>query len=236
MDEKRRYKRFYIEGMDVNARTLFSTRVDVIDVSLGGASISTLQMIDVGDRYTFNFADEGRVVSIDGVVVWKKTSGTSVDSHDDDIPVYTAGIKFTEGLSDKVSSVMAFIDENIHIKENRLSGLRFKVSDDSEAQLSRQLTFVVKGLNLGGMLIEADQRFEVESRHPMELSFPEETGSVSFQGRIASCVELVGKSPGRYDIGVEFFDVSDIDKEKLRKFIRYLNNLQWPDKGLTGPD
>ncbi|MDO9288567.1 MAG: PilZ domain-containing protein, partial [Thermodesulfovibrionales bacterium] len=61
--------------------------------------------------------------------------------------------------------------------------------------------------------------FKPEDRFPMEIALND--GSViRFVGRVASCIEIADKHPIHYDIGVEFKDMSDEDKQKIEEFIR----------------
>jgi c-di-GMP-binding flagellar brake protein YcgR len=74
------------------------------------------------------------------------------------------------------------------------------------------------------MLIESRYALEIESKIPMKIIFSEEK-SINCLGRIASCSLVKNEEPEQYDIGVEFLDMSEQDREILNEFIRLLDNI-----------
>jgi hypothetical protein len=77
---------------------------------------------------------------------------------------------------------------------------------------------------MGGMLIETGQALKEESKFRMQLLLPEEKRPVVFIGRVASCLETVGKKAS-YDVGVEFLDMPEKDRARLKEFIDLIDNL-----------
>ena len=59
----------------------------------------------------------------------------------------------------------------------------------------------------------------------MELTFPEEKEQVKFLGRVVYCSEISGKMPRLYDAGIEFVEMEDSGKKKLKEFIDLLQSL-----------
>jgi hypothetical protein len=49
----------------------------------------------MGGEYVFKFDLKERIVSMNGVIVWERLTGTKKISEEEVMPVYTAGIKFT---------------------------------------------------------------------------------------------------------------------------------------------
>jgi len=79
----------------------------------------------------------------------------------------------------------------------------------------------VKKISVGGMLIETENAAVRESRFPMEVCLTKEN-SIMFHGRVASCIRIPGNVPERYDIGIEFLDMKQQDRESLAEFIQTL--------------
>ena len=52
MKERRRYKRYFIEGMDVKCRMFFTTEVKILNVSFGGVALSLNKRLNIGEEYT----------------------------------------------------------------------------------------------------------------------------------------------------------------------------------------
>jgi len=58
----------------------------------------------------------------------------------------------------------------------------------------------------------------------MEMILTEDI-SIKFLGRITHCLLLKNKDIEHYDIGVEFIEISETDKEILVEFIRLLDTI-----------
>ena len=81
--------------------------------------------------------------------------------------------------------------------------------------------YFVKMLSLGGVLMTADRPHELENKLLMDLTLPENV-RISCTGRVTSCLSVKRNRGVRYDIGVQFSDMSEEDKTKLKKFIHWL--------------
>jgi hypothetical protein len=71
------------------------------------------------------------------------------------------------------------------------------------------------------MLIESSHSLEAESTVPMEIISPEDK-SIIFQGRVASCLQKKGEDLMHYDIGIDFVNMTEKDREILNEIIRLL--------------
>jgi len=74
------------------------------------------------------------------------------------------------------------------------------------------------------MLIECVQDVEVESRIPMEL-FIHDDAPVTFVGRVASCRVIDKEGQRSYEIGIEFLDLTEKDREVLASLIDYSSKI-----------
>jgi len=83
----------------------------------------------------------------------------------------------------------------------------------------------VKVISLSGMLIETAQALQSESRISMELSLHDDN-LISFLGRVVTCQITEKKGTEQYDIGIEFFDLTDNDREVLASFVAYVAALK----------
>ena len=94
MKEKRRYKRFLIEGMDVQCRMFFTTEVKILDISFGGAALSLNKRLNMGEKYTLKIESENNTISLEGVVVWENMTSLTREVKGKKFPIYEVGIKF----------------------------------------------------------------------------------------------------------------------------------------------
>ncbi len=223
MSEKRKHHRHFVEGMGIYARTHFNTEVEVLDISPNGGSIRSTKRFNIGGEYIFKFKHDYRVISLKGIIVWEKLTGSNKIAEGETMPVYTAGIKFKDVSTDKAEQLKEFISEKIReLRERRLSGVRIKIRPPEKAVLSFFETCVVKDISLGGMRVETEVEPTVESLFPLEVILAEDEKSIHCQGRIAFYHAVSEETPGRYSVGVEFMEMFDGDKLRLNRFIETL--------------
>jgi hypothetical protein len=140
--------------------------------------------------------------------------------------LYNVGLQFKDVLSSKTTELLDFIETHKdRATEERLRGLRFKMHTPKNTALLYPSGYKVKLISPFGMLIETMQAFTPEEKLPMDL-FLTEGKIVRFLGRIVSCVEIKGRLPKSYDIGVEFLRMYDEDRQKLKEYI----NSIYPEK------
>ena len=224
MKESRRYKRFIVEDMDVTGKMMFATDVKIIDLSIGGVSLKADRRLNIGSEYTLKMEDKDSTISLKGTVVWSSISENKQGPKGEVIPIYTAGLKFTNVLNEGLLELINFIEGHKKGNEQRLIGLRFMINTPDKAILNFPETYKVKKISLSGMLIESIQALEPEKRLPMEISISEDK-PVRFLGRVVSCDQISDRERECYEIGIEFIDMSENNKERLMEFILLLNNM-----------
>lgn len=214
-EEHRKHKRFTVEVLA--GRMLFASHTRILNLSISGAAIETDRRLNPGNEYTLKLEQKGKALTLKGVIAWSVLSGSRRTLHGETAPMYKAGMKFTDVMSDKTAALIEFIDENKNVNESRLSGLRFNIEPAKEAVLD--FPYQVKKLSMGGMMIEAGQSLNAEDRFQMEI-FPEDDKPVRFTGRVAYC------NPRRddifFDVGIEFVDM---DAESRKNLVEYLQSL-----------
>jgi len=237
MKERRRYKRFIVDILDINSSMIFAKNVKIHDISLGGVALRVDKRLNIGSEYGMKIEGKGKVLSLKGIVIWSFLSESLIDTYGNAIPVYRAGLQFTNVTNDMKSEIESFIDDHkkdlgkqvdiSSIRGTRLH-LRFKIEAPEKAILSFHESYKVKKIGLGGMLVESDHALETEHKFPMEIAFTEDK-AIKFLGRVASCYEVKNRDTHRYHVGVEYLDISERNKVVLHEFVRLLDNMdQWP--------
>jgi c-di-GMP-binding flagellar brake protein YcgR len=224
MKDKRRYKRFTLKVLEVTGKMIFATEVEVVDISIGGISIKANRRLNIGGEYSLKLEDRNTAISLKGTVVWSSLSETKAGHAGEAIPIYKAGLKFTNISAEKITELLEFIEdhkkEEVYVMGSSRLNIRFHIDDSKKTLLNFPETYTVKKISLGGMLIESAVGLAIESRIPMEL-FLHNDKMVKFIGRIASCVPLKVGSEELCDIGIEFLDLTNGDKNILKSFIDY---------------
>jgi hypothetical protein len=225
MTEKRQRKRYIVENMGIEGKVLFTTRVKVHDISIGGACISLEKKLVMGSEYVFETGYDNEYVKIRGAVIWEKIIDSRKTSRGDVVPLYKVGIRFRDVVSEKGNELARIISKISGESELRLTGTRMKFSSELKGILSYPGECQVKKLGLGGMLIDLDHQLAANQKLPMEVVFPEEEEPVRFVGRVTSCHRAAGEAPARYEIGVGFLEMSERDRTRVKAFIGLLEGI-----------
>jgi hypothetical protein len=238
MENRRQYERFTVDILEINGKMMFAREVKILDISLGGVSLKADKRLNIGNEYTLKVEGKGKNLSIKGVVVWSWLSESKEDERGNVVPIYTAGMKFIDVSDENLRAIGDFLDENRrdtdqHIDKYSPNGLRLyvriNIEEPQKAILNIDGSYKVKKISLGGMLVESEHRLETETSIPMEITLTEDK-SIKVFGRVASCLLSQDEEYENYEIGIEFLDMSDKDRDTLKEFISLLNSM---DKSST---
>lgn len=218
MQEKRKSPRFVVEG--VEGTLMFTTHVDILNISISGVALKAHRRLEIGREYTLKLEYKEKTVSVDGVVVWSVLSELTNGPHAEKVPVYKAGMRFTDVISEKMTRLLEFIEGHKLSQDERLN-IRFTIKTPDKAILDGPHNYGVKNMSISGMLIETDMRFDVDARYPMEITL-EGDRTIKVLGRVVSCLEVNDRAPKHYAVGIEFIKISDEDKKKLKEFVSVL--------------
>jgi hypothetical protein len=235
MQDKRRHKRFRLDIAEINGRMSLAEKVEIIDISVGGVALKADRRLNPGREYVLRLGDKWKSLEVIGVVVRSALSGFEARSDGGQVAVYTAGMKFKEGASEAIAEFLKSVTlsrkEVLSAAVDRRCSVRFNITTPGEKVLSFPANFIVREISLSGFRIETDQKLERESVIPMTLSLKDDDTD-HFNGRVASCL-MISNPAGeeRYEIGVEFLDLTEKDRKLLKDFIDYLVDAESDDQG-----
>jgi len=214
--ERRRHKRYFVNG--IHGNVLYSSDMSILNISLGGAAIETTKSLEVNREYPFKIKYKGTTFNLRGRVVWSILSHSKKLGSEEVVPVYKVGVEFTNVLSEEANMLTKFIEENaVTTLERRLKGVRWKVTTPEDFKFEHLYKYDVKNISLSGMLIESDYPLDTNTRYTMELLL---NGNVmNIVGRVTNCVEIESGNSLRYNIGIEFIEMSEKDRELLKNFL-----------------
>lgn len=220
VQNKRRHPRFTVEGL--HGTVMLTTPVEILNMSMGGAAVVADMRLNPGREYALRLElDDGRSVAVKSVVVWATLSGLRHNERGENVSRYSAGLKFTDVISDALQQLLDFIDSAKVTLEKRLAGVRFRVEASGRARIDSTHGYEVRLISLSGMLIRTGQPLALEGVHPMELIPPGEP-PIRFAGRVASSLEVDESRPASYDVGIEFVEVAPQDRGRLEAFVAAL--------------
>ncbi|MEW6215452.1 MAG: PilZ domain-containing protein [Nitrospirota bacterium] len=215
-DERRKHKRHIVEG--VHGSVLYPSDVDIIDISIDGAAIETTKRINVNREYPLRIRYKDTLLNLRGRVVWSILSHSEKTDSGEVIPVYKAGMKFTDIRDERAKMLLEFIEENkTKTYERRLSGVRFKVAASENIKIDYPYRYDVKKISLSGMLVETEYSLDLNSHYNLELFLNE--NSLNILGRIVNCTKGDSDNVTKYNVGIEFVEMSDNDRELLKDFV-----------------
>jgi hypothetical protein len=216
-NEHRRSERYDVE--EIHGNVLYTSDVDILNISIDGAAIETTKRLAMNREYTFMFKYRDTFLNLKGLVVWEMLVSKEAKDSKTFTPVYRAGVRFADTLNEKAKILMDFIAENkTKAFEHRLGGMRFIVGNSEDVKIGVSCEYMVKKLSLSGMLVETCYPIDLESNHEMEILL---NGNIlKITGRIADCEKIAGIDIDKYAIGIEFVKISDDDKKILSDFLK----------------
>lgn len=212
---ERREERFSVEG--VRGSLIVTGDAQVTNLGLDGLGIETRTPLEVGRTYVLSLVRPDRQLRVEGRVAWCSLVRTERES-DEVLPIYRAGVRFVETLTDKANEVATFLDDNAVAGTEKRKFGRFRLSRDKAATVGAETEFVVREMSLSGMLIEADLALRVDTLHRMEIRLPEL--SFAAQVRIARAKRLDDENESGvalYRLGVEFVELDHAAVASLEK-------------------
>ncbi len=138
MLERRRYKRLVTEGLGIQCKMQFHTNVKLLNISSSGASISLDRRLTMGDEYSLHVECQESSILLKGVVVWKKIVGSKRNEKGEVIPIYEAGIRFNNVITEKGVEIIDFIERNLIPQrlKTRLRGVRVEITNHGKTTKS----------------------------------------------------------------------------------------------------
>lgn len=110
--------------------------------------------------------------------------------------------------------------------EERRQFIRLNINVDIKYSLMPQPTNKTKSsktrnISAGGICIMTEEAFRAGDMLKLELTLPQDPPTVYAVGRVSwiKTFTIIPEQKERYDVGVEFVEISDPDREKVRKYV-----------------
>ena len=113
-NERRRYKRFAVDNYDITGKILFAKHVRIVNISVGGVLLKTDRNLNINKTYLLRMEDPEQIIPVRGTVVRSGLSETYKTHLGETIPVYAAGMQFTDISREKIDEITDFIMLAIH--------------------------------------------------------------------------------------------------------------------------
>jgi hypothetical protein len=221
-NESRRHKRYAVDG--IHGNVLYPADLEVLNISIEGAAIETTKRLDLNREYVLKIKHKDVVLNLRGRVIWALLTYREKKGSENIIPVYRAGVRFTDTLNEKTKLLLNFIEENkIRTLEKRLVGVRFKIAVPQNSRIDYPYKYEVKKMSLSGMLVETEYPLDLNNNYDIELFL--DTNLLNIVGRIVNCVAVESEIGTKYDVGIEFIKLSDKNKELIKNFLDTIKDV-----------
>jgi len=217
--------------MEMSGKMVLATYVKILDISIGGVSFKADRRLNIGREYALKIEGKGEPLTVKGTIVRAMLTESMKDARGNIIPVYTAGMKFTEVEEQKVKEIAAFIENNlrninkdadIYSSSGRRQYLRVYIESPEKSLLKFYESYKVINIGLGGMLIESEFPQEIATVLPLEIFFNEDQ-SIKVTAKVVSCSPVQGKKSACYYIGMDFINMQEKARITLDNFILLLD-------------
>jgi hypothetical protein len=109
MGDKRQHKRLQLEAVDVNGTMVYVTKIEIIDISLGGLSLRADRRLNISCCYVIKLAGKNKTISVKGSIIWSKLSEIKPGPDGETTVVYTAGMQFNNVSPSAIPDLQEFI-------------------------------------------------------------------------------------------------------------------------------
>jgi hypothetical protein len=115
--ERRQHERLNIELRGMSGNMAFTNYFKVVDISTGGISFEADRRLNIGRTYTLSIIHDKQTINVKGTVIWSIIRKSKKDDRGNVIPVYKAGMKFSDESREKIQELIPLIE--IALKEQR---------------------------------------------------------------------------------------------------------------------
>jgi Tfp pilus assembly protein PilZ len=235
MQNMRKHKRFKLDVVDLKIRMSLVGEVEIIDISPGGVAVKADRQLNIGKECLMTLTYKGTHINLKGVVVRSELSRMEDRADGEKVTIYSAGILFKDESAGKVSDFLDSIENSRKMQVPEQAGwyyrdIHFYITTPSEEVLQLSAQFGVKEISQSGIIIQTGQKLNIDSMVLLELTLSS-SDPVSFMGKIVSCRSTQDTEPARYDIGVEFTELTERDRLSLEKLIECVKNNEKDSEG-----
>jgi Tfp pilus assembly protein PilZ len=230
MRNMRKHKRFKLDLLDFSSKMRLVGKVELIDISPGGVALKVDRKLNIGKECLMTLGYEGTHVNVKGIVVRSELSGIEEKADGETITIYSIGLFFKD---ESAGTVNDFLDSIGNNKKTRVPeqtdwfyrDIQFSITTPNEKVLNLPRQFGVKDISQKGVIIQTDLQLQIDSVVLLELAIGT-CDPVSFVGKVVSCRMPQGHVRAKYDIGVEFSELTDRDRSLLIRFIDCVKDFE----------
>jgi hypothetical protein len=93
----------------MQGKMVLADTVRILDISRSGIALKADRRLNLGCTYIMSISTWNTILNVKGTVIWSLLSENKPGTRNDIVPVYTAGMKFTDVSQKKGKEIDAFI-------------------------------------------------------------------------------------------------------------------------------
>lgn len=240
MRNVRKHKRFNLDLIDLISKVSLVSKVEIIDISLGGVALKADRKLDIGKECSVMLEFKGKHIHVRGIVVRSELSRIEEKADGETTAIYSAGLFFKEESADKVKDFLALIENNkkkaqVSMPTNWFRRhVRFRIITSRKKVLNLPTQFGINEISQLGVIIQTDYQLKVDSMLLIELSLNACDPAI-FVGKVVACYTPQDNVQANYYTGVKFSKLTDRSRALLIRFIDFVKNneqiVKWHGKG-----
>ena len=134
-EERRQHKRLDIELRGMSGKMAFTSYLNVIDISAGGIAFEADRRLNIGRSYTLSIIHDKQTINVKGTVIWSIIRKSKKDDRGNVIPVYKAGMQFSDESGEQIRKFIPLIE--MAIKARRKGPMPQKPYNDPSQGLKK---------------------------------------------------------------------------------------------------
>ncbi len=230
MRDMRKYKRFKLDLVDLSSKISLVGEVNIIDISPAGVKLTADRTLNIGKECLLMLKHEDAYVNVKGVVVRSELSRMEERTEGEQVTIYSLAISFKDEPTGRINAFLDSIEDSkkIYVPEQEgwfYRDIHFNITTPDEEVLKLPAQFGIKEISKSGIIIQNQEKLNIDSMVLMELSLSA-YGAVNFMGKVVSCRMIQDAAPDHYDIGVEFPELTELDRLLLDQLIERVKEYE----------
>ncbi len=107
---KRKWRRFEVDNADIGITMYLARYVEVLNISLEGVSLKADRLLPIGSTCILKIKSKGKVYIAKGTIIWSSLSESREDEKGKIVPIYKAGLKFTDIRGEALNEIFRVIE------------------------------------------------------------------------------------------------------------------------------
>jgi hypothetical protein len=223
-------QRFKMGNMDINCQIKVLSSAIIRNMSVGGISMETSFRLNTDGIYPLAIEDHNNL-ELEATAIWSNVSLRKEGGRHccDFVPVHTAGMEFSDASQQKSDEIMHYIEKYKQKGDNKINFLKHSdrrhdirsyMNEPKKCLLTFSVNCRIQELGIRGMLTKGGHELQNGGR-VLALITPPGGERMKIMGTIVSCSFMGITDTGQvFDAGIEFTEMSNDDRERIKRVVR----------------